>query len=279
MNRRNVLKTMAALPVAAIAGAAYTFQIEPYWVEHVHLPLPIKNLPPEWAGRTLVQLSDIHAGNRFDYSYIIREFQAVQALAPDIVVYTGDFVSYETEEQFGQLAEVMAHAPLGKLGSAAILGNHDYGHGWQQPEVASQISNIIENVGIRVLRNEIEPIAGLNIIGIDDLWGERYEEIPVMSQVDVSDANLALCHNPDAADLPGWSGYKGWILSGHTHGGQVKPPFLAPPMLPVINKRYSAGIVSLDDGRTLYINRAIGSLWPVRFNARPEVTFFTLQTA
>lgn len=279
MNRRKVLKTIAALPIAAAAGAAYTFQIEPYWVEHVQLPMPIKNLPSELAGRTLVQISDIHIGNRFNYDYIIREFEAVKALAPDIVVYTGDFVSYETSEQFAQLEGVMAHAPLGTLGSAAILGNHDYGHGWRQPEVADTISNIIRDAGINVLHNQTSAIAGLNIIGIDDLWARKYSEIPLLSQVDVSGPTLVLCHNPDAADLPGWSGYEGWILCGHTHGGQVKPPFLPPPQLPVINKRYSAGIIDLHDGRTLYINRALGSLWPVRFNVRPEVTFFTLQTA
>ena len=70
--------------------------------------------------------------------------------------------------------------------------------------------------------------------------------------------------------------YQGWILSGHTHGGQCKPPFLPPPMLPVKNKKYSAGKFDLKDGKTLYINRALGHLWQVRFNVRPEITIFEL---
>ena len=57
---------------------------------------------------------------------------------------------------------------------------------------------------------------------------------------------LVLSHNPDTADVPGWLGYEGWILSGHTHGGQCKPPFLPPPLLPVRNRRYTSGEI---DGR------------------------------
>jgi len=89
-------------------------------------------------------------------------------------------------------------------------------------------------------------------------------------------ANIVLCHNPDVCDLNIWKNYNSWILSGHTHGGQCKPPFLAPPMLPVKNKKYSAGLIQLEKNRTLYINRALGHLWQVRFNVRPEITIFEL---
>ena len=72
---------------------------------------------------------------------------------------------------------------------------------------------------------------------------------------------------------------RGWILSGHTHGGQCKPPFLPPPIIPVKNKRYTAGEFDLGDGRPLYINRGLGHLIRARFNARPEVTVFRLRAA
>lgn len=285
MNRRNLLKSMLALPITAAAIGTYTFKIEPYWVEHVHLSMPIKNLPADLVGRTLVQISDLHVGNRFDWNYLIQAFSKIKTIEADFVVYTGDFVSYETEEQFGQLAQVLEHAPLGKLGSAAILGNHDYGHGWEMPHVADKISSIIADAGITILRNEISSLAGLNIVGIDDRWATNFSPSSVMSKVDATSANVVLCHNPDVVDMSVWKdesvwhGYEGWILAGHTHGGQVNPPFLPPPMLPVLNKRYTAGRFDLEDNRTLYINRALGCLWPVRFNARPEVTFFTLEAA
>jgi len=100
-----------------------------------------------------------------------------------------------------------------------------------------------------------------------------------MSQHDGQQANIVLCHNPDVCDLNVWSDYKGWILAGHTHGGQCKPPFLNPPVLPIKNKKYISGEVDLEDGRTLYVNRALGHLWQVRFNVRPEITMFTLEKA
>ena len=98
----------------------------------------------------------------------------------------------------------------------------------------------------------------------------------VMKLYDSKKANIVLAHNPDVCDLDIWNNYKGWILSGHTHGGQVKPPFVNPPILPVKNKKYTAGIIDLSNERTLYINRALGHLWQVRFNVRPEITVFEL---
>ena len=74
-------------------------------------------------------------------------------------------------------------------------------------------------------------------------------------------------------------GYQGWVLAGHTHGGQCKLPFLRPPRVPVENPRYVAGEVDVGDGRRLYINRALGHLLPVRFNVRPEITAFRLRRA
>jgi predicted MPP superfamily phosphohydrolase len=87
---------------------------------------------------------------------------------------------------------------------------------------------------------------------------------------------LALAHNPDSVDRPGWEPFRGWILSGHTHGGQVQPPFLPPPILPIENRRYAAGRIELSGGRRLYVSRGVGHLLRVRFNCRPEATIFRL---
>ena len=90
---------------------------------------------------------------------------------------------------------------------------------------------------------------------------------------------VVLSHNPDVQDLPIWDGVRGWVLAGHTHGGQVKPPFLPPPILPVNNRRYTAGAFDVGPGRTMYINRGLGFLHQVRFGVRPELTLFTLARA
>ena len=195
------------------------------------------------------------------------------------MVYTGVYVNYESEKQFEQLETVFQHVVLGKLGTIGILGNHDYGQKWAEIEVANTIVEILEANGISMLRNEQKMVEGLNFIGLDDFWAINFYPEKVMQYVNHEAANIVLCHNPDVADQPIWNGYKGWILSGHTHGGQCKPPFLPPPMLPVKNKRYTAGIIELSNERKLYINRALGHLWQVRFNVRPEITIFELEMA
>jgi predicted MPP superfamily phosphohydrolase len=130
-----------------------------------------------------------------------------------------------------------------------------------------------------VLRNSILDVHGLQIAGIDDLWSGQLAPERVLPHLDRRGASIALCHNPDALDLPAWNGYSGWILAGHTHGGQCSAPWLGPPILPVHNKRYTSGEIALEDGRRLYINRGLGHLHRVRFNCRPEITVFALQSA
>ncbi|MDC7997066.1 metallophosphoesterase [Gilvibacter sediminis] len=280
MQRRKFIKRSAlgTLGLGLLTGL-YTWQIEPFWLEFVKKKMPIANLPDHLVGKTLMQISDVHVGNRFDYNYIIDSFKKAQDLNPDFVVYTGDYVSYEDEQQFDQLATVLKHVVRGSLGTVGILGNHDYGHNWRQPSVAKQITDQLEGSGVQILRNAQKELSGLNIIGFDDLWAVNFKPAEVMQYYDPLKANLVLCHNPDVCDLDVWNNYQGWILAGHTHGGQCKAPFLKAPLLPVKNKRYDQGEIDLNDGRTLYINRAIGHLWQVRFNVRPEITLFELQQA
>tara|TARA_B110000091_G_scaffold211796_1_gene257113 strand:- start:829 stop:1680 length:852 start_codon:yes stop_codon:yes gene_type:complete len=277
MKRRIFLKkTILSTFGISLLGGIYSWQIEPFWLEFVKKKMAIKNLPLHLVGKTVMQISDVHIGNRFDYQFVIDSFKKAQKLKPDFVVYTGDFVSYESPEQFRQLEEVFKFAVKGKLGTVGVLGNHDYGENWSKQEVADKITSILKKSGVPILSNQEVNLNGLNIIGLDDYWGLNFNPQKITTQLNKNKANLVLCHNPDVCDLPVWNNYKGWVLSGHTHGGQVKPPFLNPPILPVKNTRYSSGEIDLKDGRTLYINRALGHLWQVRFNVRPEITIFKL---
>lgn len=279
MDRRKFFKRgFLGLTAIGLLSGLYAWQVEPFWLELVRVKMPIKNLPADLVGKTLMQISDIHIGKRFDYHFIINSFKKVKELNPDFVVYTGDYVNLHKNEVFyKELEEVLTNAVKGKLGTLAILGNHDYGRNWTQGEVADKISAMLTQNDIKTLRNESAEINGLNFIGFDDLWGLNFNPQQAMANFDKSKANIVLCHNPDVCDLDVWKDYDSWILSGHTHGGQVKPPFLPPPMLPVQNKNYTAGLIPLSNNRTLYINRALGHLWQVRFNVRPEITIFELE--
>lgn len=266
----------AAIGVPAALTVAYTRWVEPHWLELVHRDLPIRNLPAGLEGKRLVQLTDLHIGPQVADDYLLDTFRRVTALDPEIVVYTGDFISYRGPQTLEQMRGLLAHAPRGRLGTAAVLGNHDYGNNWADPRVAKRVSELLQGAGATVLRNARITIAGLHVIGFDDLWARRFAPAVALAKFDFDQPSLALSHNPDTCDLPGWSRYQSWILSGHTHGGQCKAPFLPPPLLPVRNARYTAGEFSLADGRRLYISRGVGHLLKVRFNARPEATVFRL---
>lgn len=276
-SRRRFLSAAGAASASAAVGL-YTWRVEPHWLEVVRRPLPIRGLPAALHGRTLVQLSDIHVGPRVDDDYVLDTFRRVAALAPDIVAVTGDYVSYHPRV-FEQAGAIYRSLPKGRLATVGILGNHDYGPGWAHPELAQQLVDLLQPLGITILRNAAADVSGLRIVGLDDLWAHRFVPDRVLGAGASSDATVVLSHNPDTADLPRWNGYDGWILSGHTHGGQCKPPFLPPPLLPVQNRRYTSGEFALDGQRRMYISRGVGHLLHVRFNVRPEVTLFTLTPA
>lgn len=277
MNRRNFIKKSILGSLAlGIPTALYSWKIEPIWVEYSKLKMNLMYLPSELNGKMLVQISDLHIGNRFDYRYMIDVFKKVNELKPEFVVYTGDFVHYQTPQQLEQLEEFCPFLAKGNLKTLGVLGNHDYGKNWGQTGVADKISEILNRAEITILRNEQIEVAGLNFIGIDDYWSPNFNGEKAMKNYDTKKASLVLCHNPDVCDLDIWSDFHGWVLSGHTHGGQCKLPFFRPPILPVKNKRYSAGKIELDKRRTLYINRAIGHSFPIRLGVRPEITLFEL---
>lgn len=278
MERRKFLKSaLYSFAGAATLGGLYAWQVEPFWVEFTKHRMPLKMLPKELVGKTLMQISDIHIGNRFDHNQIIQGLEKAKAFKPDFVAYTGDYVTiHNGEVQYDKLTKVFRHFVRGSIATYGILGNHDYGKHWKQPEVADRITGMLEKAGVKVLRNRRQSAAGLNFFGLDDYWGQNFHPEQALEGIEVNSPNIALCHNPDVCDLDIWHGFEGWILSGHTHGGQVRPPFLPPPVLPVTNKRYTCGQFDLSDNRTLYINRALGNTVQVRFNVRPEITIFEL---
>ena len=307
LTRRQFLAMSGAALASAAGVGLYSWQVEPHWVEVVRRPMRLEHLPAALVGRTLLQVSDIHVGPRVSPRYLSDTLERARALAPDFVAFSGDFVTYRTATDYAALARVLRHMPNGRLGTVAVLGNHDYGFGWRHLEVADEVSRVASDAGMRVLRNEVAMIGGLQFAGLADVWSPEFGDGALASRArgpapnavgtlndDPETAHgaratarsirpgvptVVLSHNPDVQDLPIWDGVRAWVLSGHTHGGQVKPPFLPPPILPVQNTRYTAGEFALGPGRTMYINRGLGYLVQVRFNARPELTLFTLQRA
>jgi uncharacterized protein len=279
ISRATFLKrTLYTTGALALGNLLYAWQVEPHWLEFTQHTLPIKNLPQHLMGKTLLQISDLHTGARLNENFLINALKKAEALKPHFVMYTGDYVTLHQQKiLYPQLHNILQHFVKGTLGTAAILGNHDYGVNFNHAPTADAITQTLQKYNIPVLRNSSINFSGLNIIGFDDYWGTNFNPNKALENYNPQHANLVLCHNPDVADLNVWLNYQGYILSGHTHGGQCKPPFLNAPILPVKNKKYSQGFIQVDANKTLYINRALGHSLQLRYNVRPEITVFTLQ--
>ncbi len=275
LTRRRVLAAAAA---SVGACGLYTWRVEPNWLQVAHRRMPVRHLPQELVGATLLHASDLHIGPQVDDAWLDRVFAVMAELSPKIVVYTGDFVSVDTDLR-DHAPRMMSRLVRGTLGTFGVLGNHDYRSGWTDEATARQVVTLAELAGVRILRNELANVNGLTIAGMDDLWSDRFRPDAVLPRLNPDEASIALVHNPDAVDATGWDRYTGWILAGHTHGGQCKPPFLPPPLLPVRNRRYTSGEFTLSGDRRLYISRGVGHLLRVRFNSRPELTVFELTPA
>lgn len=277
ISRRKLLGLAAGGMLAGAAGVlGYTFRIEPHWVRVDERRMLFPNLPKSLEGLRIVQLSDLHVGPQVDSRYLISSLKRASALKPDLTLITGDFMTCVGEEQLDEVSRVIEHLEPGSLGAYASFGNHDYGHHWNNYKVADELMKRLENSGLKVLRNDIQQVGDLQLVGLDDFWSGNFDAHRLVPRVDWTKPTITLCHNPDGVDETAMSDCRGWILAGHTHGGQCKPPFLPPPILPVSNKRYTSGEFALDPQRTLYINRGLGHLRRVRFNVRPEITVFTL---
>jgi len=283
MSRRKFLGKMAwgtvGLPLACAIDAV---AIEPHWVDIVQVELPLAHLPDSWVGKKIVQISDLHCSRVVKPSYLRRCVEQVNAQQPDIIVLTGDYITYEGKHGYKhKVIDVLAHLKA-KQGSYACLGNHDYGivtrvHLGRQA-LRDYWTAGLGHAGIHVLRNQAHalPVDGqpLWIAGLGDLWAGDFRPAQTFDQIPTDQARIALVHNPDAVER--LIDYQvGALLCGHTHGGQVHLPLLGPPFLPIRNRQYYAGHFMV--GQTpLYVNRGLGRLGRIRFNCRPEITVFTL---
>lgn len=261
----------------ALGVGLYTWRVEPHWIEVIKRPLTLAGLDSRWHGKTLVQISDLHFGPIVSTSYLRAALQKVEELQPDAIVVTGDWLDVRWSAGDGEAEELFALIPKAPKGVVGILGNHDYGKNYTQLDRADLVEKSAEILGVRLLRNESFVWDGLPVVGLDDLWGYRGNYSKVLKPMDRDLGHLILCHNPDGADLSLMGAMKGWILAGHTHGGQIRLPGYGAVMVPVHNTNYVAGHFEIVPGLEMWINRGLGYNLPFRFCSRPEITVFELE--
>lgn len=272
--RRRVFQFIkSGLFILLLCTLLYAYFIEPNWIEIKSLQLTLPHLSQEFDEYRIVQISDIHVNRWMTQARLNRIFRLVNQQNPDSIVITGDLVTHEQQRFIPKL-----QATLGTLtakdGKFGVLGNHDYG---ANPEA---IAKTMAETGVMNLNNTFSILqrgtAKLYIAGVDDVWVGRARLDLVLQNLPKDGAVILLAHEPDFGDTSAATNRFDLQLSGHSHAGQIRLPFIKPPVLPSLGKKYYAGLYQLG-GMKLYTNRGLGMTgFHVRFNCRPEITVITL---
>jgi predicted MPP superfamily phosphohydrolase len=262
-----------------LGGAADPTIVEPGHIETTHQSVKLPGWPAALEGFTVAHITDLHRSALVSRQFLADAIERVNALHPDLLVVTGDYLTDDGHEKpatyVQDVADCFAQARA-THGVIASLGNHDH---WFNADLVTQK---IQQAGIPVLRNQNTTItvhgAKLSIVGLGDLWTEGVDMTNAFRGLDQTPA-IVLMHNPDTFEHwthPGTN----LILAGHTHGGQVNIPVIGPPLVPSrYGQKYAHGLFRQRDS-LMYVNRGLGVIWPgVRFNCRPEIAVFHLHSA
>lgn len=259
------------------------------------IELPVATLPKNLDGLKIAFLTDLHLGPWLSQDRCAELIAPLKDQKPDLVVLGGDYI-LGFEGLIGQsFHKLFLHAPhrspyeiyseaatlcrdifKPRLGIYGVLGNHDR---WAKPE---ECGKAFKDAGAKLLVNEssvihIQQNFSLTLIGTDDFWTGS-TEFPT-SSFSKSHYKILLSHNPDGVPYLMNRGAKfDLALCGHTHGGQIKLPFLGAIMHNCRDARFREGHFHGEDF-SVYTSRGIGSVEiPFRVNCPPEVTLITLKS-
>lgn len=269
-----------ALAIGGLGAAflGYAGGIERRWLEITEHRVEMADIPPEWDGVRIVQLSDFHLGFATPNAMLARAIAEAVAMKPDVIVLTGDYANDGRPRPLDLLAPLAKTAP-----TIAILGNHDY---LQRTIGADLIAKELEKQGITVLRNDLTAFVHNGVAGIvvgfeDDLDGPGADVKGIVARMQGKSPSIVLVHEPDVIDrFPDrWASL---TLSGHTHSAQIR---LSPIRrydwvdwpISEMQSAYPRGWFNVR-GNRLYVSHGLGvSTVPLRFCARPELACFTLR--
>ena len=249
--RRLFLGALGAIPVGIVAHAGW---LEPRWLKIRRIRLA----PPQAHALRVLHFTDLH--HKGDRDLLFKVVRKINELKPDLVCFTGDLI--EEREHLAETLEILAEMKHPLYG---VPGNHDY---WAQVPFEG-IARCFASTGGGWLLDEQRMVAD----GKWSLYGATClgaKGPPI--RINPNTRNLLLIHYPawvkrvdERFDL---------VLAGHSHGGQVRIPWIGPLMLPFGVEGYDQGLFETAVG-PLYVNPGIG--WfavPIRFNCRPELTMF-----
>jgi predicted MPP superfamily phosphohydrolase len=281
-HKRQIMASML-VSIIGMCGAtlltvvAYGSFIEPQLISvtEASVRLPLRNR------LKIAVIADLHLGPYKGARYLERVVRRVNMTLPDIVLLAGDYF-WDDE---GNLEDLEPLRGLrASLGVFAVTGDHEHGRYMSLRQVppdmrnrSHDIASQLRTLGVVVLRNEHVTLRLTNdtlaIAGIDDVWSEGSDLPAALRGIPSGIPTILLSHNPDVI-LENISHRANLIVTGHTHGGQIRLPWYGPiAALPThIGSKYDQGIFALDDDTTLAITRGVGeSLARARLFAPPEI--------
>jgi predicted MPP superfamily phosphohydrolase len=273
-------KFLLATGTTAAGLALYAGEIGRHEVDVVERPIAITNLPTSFHGFRIVQLSDIHLDEYTEPFFLERIVHRVNALTPDLVLLTGDFITHGSisfiagRHAIRRCAEILS--TLTAPQRFACLGNHDVSYD------APAVIDALNANKTPVLVNQYVPIERnrdrLWICGLDDP-ANSHPDLDLAVPPNPNGPVILMAHEPDYADSvieQARGPLIDLMLAGHSHGGQIRLPFLGPLVLPPMGEKYPEGHFRLKQMQ-LYVNRGIGTVGlPFRLNCPPEITVITL---
>lgn len=256
----------------------------------------IKNLPGAFENYTIVQISDLHLGTWSTVEPMKEAVNQINALEPDLIVFTGDLVNYSSDEAI-RFKDVLSGLKASD-GIYAVLGNHDYGDYVSWPSKADKQKNMeslyqfYNQINWKLLRNEHVIIEKgddkLALIGVEN-WSvnTRFPQfgniLKASKGIGKVPVKILLSHDPshwEAGVIPNHKDID-LMLAGHTHGFQfgIEIPAIKWSPAQYIYQQWAGLYQNNETQQQLYVNRGLGSIgYPGRIGILPEVTIIHLET-
>ncbi len=311
-----VLRSILLFFIILLPVIIWGFFIEPHFIDEVRVNVGIPNLPEAWEGRRVVFMADMQVGIFMDNAGTVeRMVERIIEGNPAVVLIGGDFVYHPTEdddyeealeeyeaEDRRQVIDVINEVidllrPLTQAGLKvyAVLGNHDYametGSALKLSWVADKLKSSLEEIDISVLHNQNVQLTSdsstpdkndsLTLVGIGPYYPNEGNVDKALAGITDETPRLIMLHNPELfRQIP--AGQAPFAIAGHTHGGQIRIPFLKSwSWLSIVKEgeAHSDGWIHNfgQTGNKLYVNRGVGfSALSFRLNCPPELTWITL---
>ena len=262
--------TLLASPIFLIAFFLSLYGVwNAFNPEIKNISVAIPNLPVEWQGKKIVQLSDVHLGHIYRENFIKKIVDKVNSIKPEIVVITGDLFD-GMDGNLGPIIKPLENIQT-KQGTFFVIGNHETYLG------LDNVFRELKNTRIKILRDEVVDISGLKLIGIS--YPDRNEKKDVVAVLEslkkdyFGKPNILLFHTPIKILEIKNQGVN-LELCGHTHVGQIFPFNL---ITKLIYHGYDHGLFQMDN-YTLYTTNGAGT-WgpPMRLGNTPEIVVITLR--